>query len=107
MTAARSSSGSISPIVTQNTVLLFISCFFIPYATFFYLLHRHLRRKPARFGSALVLVLGDFGRSPRMMYHAKSLVSHGWETVVVAYGGESTAAHGCYRSQSLCKRERD
>lgn len=62
--------------------------FVLPYISFFIFLQRYLSQKPARHGSATVLVLGDFGRSPRMMYHAKSLVGHGMETVVVAYGGE-------------------
>ena len=52
-------------------------------ATAFFL---YTRLKPRRARSAIVLVLGDFGRSPRMMYHALSLVQHGYETYVVAYG---------------------
>ncbi|KAI9637249.1 glycosyl transferases group 1-domain-containing protein [Dioszegia hungarica] len=73
-------------LISPQTLLLVMALFVLPYVSFFFLLHRHLATKPARFGSAIVLVLGDFGRSPRMMYHAKSLVGHGWETVVVAYG---------------------
>ncbi len=42
--------------------------------------------KPARHHSAIVLVLGDIGRSPRMMYHAESLARHEWETSVIGYG---------------------
>lgn len=34
-----------------------------------------------------VVVLGDFGRSPRMQYHAMALSSHGFEVDVVAYAG--------------------
>ena len=36
---------------------------------------------------ACVLVLGDFGRSPRMQYHCLSLVRAGFDVDVVAYGG--------------------
>jgi beta-1,4-mannosyltransferase len=76
-------------IITPRQLGYIMAFFVVPYISFFVLLQRFLSAKPARFGSALVLVLGDFGRSPRMMYHAKSLVSHGMETVVVAYGGKS------------------
>ncbi|KAI4325949.1 hypothetical protein MLD38_031307 [Melastoma candidum] len=41
-----------------------------------------------RRGRACVVVLGDFGRSPRMQYHALSLARQAsLEVVVVAYGG--------------------
>ena len=32
-----------------------------------------------------VVVLGDFGRSPRMMYHTLSLVEHGFRVHVLAH----------------------
>jgi beta-1,4-mannosyltransferase len=34
-----------------------------------------------------VLVLGDIGRSPRMMYHAESFAKSGFVTVLVGYKG--------------------
>lgn len=37
--------------------------------------------------SVAVLVLGDIGRSPRMMYHAESFAKSGFETFVVGYEG--------------------
>lgn len=37
--------------------------------------------------SVAVVVLGDIGRSPRMMYHAQSLLEHGFTTYIVAYRG--------------------
>jgi len=37
----------------------------------------------------MVVVLGDFGRSPRMQYHTKSLVSNGFEVDVVALKGSN------------------
>jgi beta-1,4-mannosyltransferase len=46
-----------------------------------------MNSKPARKRSATVLVLGDVGRSPRIMYHAESLAKHGWETSLVGYHG--------------------
>lgn len=46
----------------------------------------HAQRSPAR-RSAAILVLGDIGRSPRMMYHAHSLSQSGFETYVVGFEG--------------------
>ncbi|EMD41242.1 glycosyltransferase family 33 protein [Gelatoporia subvermispora B] len=37
--------------------------------------------------SAAVLVLGDIGRSPRMMYHAESFATAGFETFLIGYPG--------------------
>jgi hypothetical protein len=48
---------------------------------------RRVRKRPSRRRTATVLVLGDIGRSPRMMYHAESLARAGWDTYVVGYGG--------------------
>ena len=39
--------------------------------------------------SVVIVVLGDIGRSPRMLYHAQSFVSHGYTTHIVAYRGTS------------------
>jgi beta-1,4-mannosyltransferase len=36
-----------------------------------------------------VLVLGDIGRSPRMMYHAESFAENGFMAYLVGYGGAS------------------
>ena len=44
-------------------------------------------KKPARKRSVVVFVLGDVGRSPRMMYHAESFASNGFETYIVGYRG--------------------
>lgn len=46
--------------------------------------------------TATLLVLGDVGRSPRMMYHADSLAKHGWETYVVGYSSESGVVRRCH-----------
>lgn len=37
--------------------------------------------------SVVILVLGDIGRSPRMMYHAESFANHGFKTTLVGYEG--------------------
>ena len=37
--------------------------------------------------SVAILVLGDIGRSPRMMYHAQSFAELGFMTDLIGYGG--------------------
>jgi beta-1,4-mannosyltransferase len=37
--------------------------------------------------SVAILVLGDMGRSPRMMYHAESWAKSGFETYLIGYRG--------------------
>jgi len=44
--------------------------------------------------SVAILVLGDIGRSPRMMYHAKSFAENNFETDLIGY-------HGVFPSQVL------
>ncbi|KZO99697.1 glycosyltransferase family 33 protein [Calocera viscosa TUFC12733] len=44
-------------------------------------------RKPPRHQTVAIIVLGDIGRSPRMMYHAESFAAMGWETYLVGYRG--------------------
>ena len=46
------------------------------------------RRDKAFLRSVAVVVLGDIGRSPRMMYHAESFATARFQTYVVGYGGE-------------------
>ena len=50
-----------------------------------------LRRPPSKPSprSVAILVLGDVGRSPRMMYHAESFAKLQFETVLVGYRGTS------------------
>lgn len=35
-----------------------------------------------------ILVLGDIGRSPRMMYHAESFAKLGFDTFLIGYKGK-------------------
>jgi hypothetical protein len=65
----------------------------VPPVIAFTLFKRRIGKRPPRRRTATVLVLGDIGRSPRMMYHAESLARAGWDTFVVGYGGRSTS---CY-----------
>ena len=50
------------------------------------LLKRSARSKPSP-RSVAILVLGDVGRSPRMMYHAESFAKLQFETFLVGYQG--------------------
>ena len=47
-------------------------------------------KAPSPSGSKSVglIVLGDIGRSPRMLYHAQSFLQNGYTTYIVAYRGE-------------------
>ena len=49
------------------------------------LVTRSILSKPARHHTAVVLVLGDIGRSPRIMYHASSFAKHDWLVSLVGY----------------------
>jgi beta-1,4-mannosyltransferase len=58
---------------------------------FIWIVRTALKSKPSyapSLGTAVVLVLGDVGRSPRMMYHAESFAKNGFATVVVGYEGK-------------------
>lgn len=64
---------------------------FIAFISLFYLLRRlSFQRGGARSKSVAIIVLGDIGRSPRMLYHAQSFVDRGYHTHIVAYAGTST-----------------
>lgn len=62
------------------------------------------RRGAERTRTCTIVVLGDFGRSPRMQQHALSLADAGVRVVVVAHGG--SAPHSRVREHariSLCE----
>ena len=46
--------------------------------------------EPPPYRTVAIIVLGDIGRSPRMMYHAESFASHDFKTYIIAYKGTST-----------------
>ncbi|KAI0726057.1 mannosyltransferase [Fomitopsis betulina] len=46
-----------------------------------------MRQPQVLLRSVAIVVLGDIGRSPRMMYHAESFASIGFETYLVGYTG--------------------
>jgi beta-1,4-mannosyltransferase len=86
---------SLAPVsiwTDPRTFFTLVSIAIVPYTVLAVAFILYTRSKPIRARSSVVLVLGDFGRSPRMMYHAQSLVEHGWETFVVAYGDTAPIA---------------
>jgi beta-1,4-mannosyltransferase len=58
---------------------------FVPVFLATILIIRHVHDKPQRKHTAMIIVLGDMGRSPRMMYHAASFAQHEWEAILVGY----------------------
>lgn len=46
------------------------------------------KREKAFLRSVAILVLGDIGRSPRMMYHAESFAQSNFQTYLIGYSGE-------------------
>lgn len=59
---------------------------FVIFTPLWFVVSRSLK-KPTRLRSVVVFVLGDVGRSPRMMYHAESFANNGFETYIVGYRG--------------------
>jgi beta-1,4-mannosyltransferase len=58
------------------------------YVTWHLLTTHHHRDTPV-LRSVAILVLGDIGRSPRMMYHAESFANNDYETFFIGYRGGS------------------
>lgn len=52
--------------------------------------------------SVAILVLGDIGRSPRMMYHAQSFANHGFDTWIIAYSGTPFSVCVSSRAHTMC-----
>jgi beta-1,4-mannosyltransferase len=60
----------------------------IPLGVAWRLLSKRPSSKPS-LRSVAILVLGDIGRSPRMMYHAESFAKLHFETFLIGYEGLS------------------
>jgi beta-1,4-mannosyltransferase len=70
-----------NPVLTQIGLVVILLCLS------WLLLSRRSPSEP-RLRSVAILVLGDIGRSPRMMYHAESFAKLQFETFFVGYGGK-------------------
>ncbi|KAI0353157.1 mannosyltransferase [Trametes cingulata] len=80
MSHAATTEGSLS----LETVLTLLALLSLTYGL--WRLYAKPRPKPA-LRSVAILVLGDIGRSPRMMYHAESFATNKFQTYLVGYGG--------------------
>ncbi|WWC90894.1 uncharacterized protein L201_005831 [Kwoniella dendrophila CBS 6074] len=74
-------------------------CITATWILFFVLLVRRTTFRPSKRNTATILVLGDIGRSPRMMYHASSLSKHHIETWLIGYG-ETTPISGLISNEN-------
>lgn len=61
-----------------------------PAATLLFVLWRKSQHRP-KVRSVAVVVLGDIGRSPRMMYHAESFAQAHFDTWIIGYRGMCVA----------------
>ena len=52
-------------------------------------------------GSVVILVLGDIGRSPRIMYHAESFAKNHYHTFLIGYGGASSNLNAKHSALSI------
>ena len=80
-----SRTASALPQLEPETILRLLILIFLTYAV--WRIYARPRPKPA-LRSVAILVLGDIGRSPRMMYHAESFATNKFLTYLVGYGGE-------------------
>jgi hypothetical protein len=75
-------------LLTGPTLYVAVFCFI---SSLLLLLKRSAKSKPSP-RSVAILVLGDVGRSPRMMYHAESFAKLQFETFLVGYQGNVSPA---------------
>ncbi|KAH9075745.1 hypothetical protein EDB83DRAFT_1813982 [Lactarius deliciosus] len=73
-------------MLTLPQILSAILSAILPLGVAWRLLSKRPSNKPS-LRSVAILVLGDIGRSPRMMYHAESLAKLHFETFLIGYGG--------------------
>ncbi|ODN82904.1 hypothetical protein L202_01155 [Cryptococcus amylolentus CBS 6039] len=76
-------------VALHHPIAVLFAFITLPPVIFLLSLYRRVSTRPSRKHTATVLVLGDIGRSPRMMYHADSFAKNQWATYVVGY--ENTA----------------
>ena len=87
-------------MITLPQILTAILTGIIPLGVAWRLLTKRPPSKPS-LRSVAILVLGDIGRSPRMMYHAESFAKLHFETFLIGYEGLSisTLARSCQNWQ--------
>ena len=70
------------PTLTQLTYAILFCC-----VAWLLLSRRSPRKHKPSLRTVAILVLGDVGRSPRMMYHAESFAKLHFETFLIGYNG--------------------
>jgi beta-1,4-mannosyltransferase len=77
----------IPPLAMEDKVILqLIAITIFIYASRRLFTTHHHHQKPF-LRSVAILVLGDIGRSPRIMYHAESFAKNEYETFLIGYAG--------------------
>jgi beta-1,4-mannosyltransferase len=74
----------------MGTLKYVVEVFFslLPFLAIYVFLRKPSRKRILHRRSVVVLVLGDIGRSPRMMYHSQSFAQHEFETFIIGYRGK-------------------
>lgn len=92
---------------TLGVIAVFVSLLLTLFTVWIY---KYVKRPP-KLRSVAIVVVGDVGRSPRMMYHAESFAKLGFSTYLIGYRGEwrssfcDMQAYRCLaRSQNLHQR---
>ncbi|KAJ4485488.1 mannosyltransferase, partial [Lentinula aciculospora] len=78
-----------SAVESDRTIFHFVVgliCLWLSYRLFVFFMFFSPKNEHS-LRSVAILVLGDIGRSPRMMYHAESFAENGFMTYVIGYGG--------------------
>lgn len=73
----------------MSTQKYLVELFFsvLPFIAIYVFLRKPSRKRYLHRRSVVVVVLGDIGRSPRMMYHSQSFAQNDFETFIVGYRG--------------------
>ncbi|OCF40509.1 hypothetical protein I317_05679 [Kwoniella heveanensis CBS 569] len=66
-------------------ISLMIPVLLAPWTLMFVLMIRQVTLRPMKEKTVTILVVGDIGRSPRMMYHASSFAKKGWQVFLIGY----------------------
>ena len=98
---------SLAPHYTRDMLslpqLLSVLLAIIPLGVAWRLLSKRPSSKPS-LRSVAILVLGDIGRSPRMMYHAESFAKLHFETFLIGYEGSFLSTLVFIPELELCCR---
>lgn len=87
-------------MVRDDTVVLLLGLLAVSLVSLKFLQANRRHRGDAQdLKSVTIIVLGDIGRSPRMLYHATSFMQRGYKIYIVAYPGTNPRSS---RAQTWC-----